>query len=139
MANVTYIGFKEFKAKLESLPQEVQDQAEGFVEDAALKWAQLAKNDAPVGDTGYLQKYITAHPLAPMSWEVNSAMNYSPYVEWGTGTRVSVPSVLSTYAAQFKGKKRTIGRYPRPFFFIQVPLVEKELYDNIKKMLTTEK
>jgi hypothetical protein len=135
---VTILGFKEFKAKLATLPQDIREEADGFVEDAALNWAERAKLDAPV-DSGFLQKHISAKPVMQMEWEVDSSMFYSPYVEWGTGTRVSVPSELTTYALQFKGTIKVIGRYPKPFFFIQIPIIEKELFDNLNKLVHTER
>lgn len=134
MASVTTIGFKEFVNKLNNLPREIRDEADAHVEDAGLEWEERAKNDAPV-DTGFLRQNISAVRTGDMQSEVTSRMDYSPYVEWGTGTRVSVPADLSKYAAQFKGKKAVVGRYPKPFFFIQRPFVERKLIESLKRML----
>jgi hypothetical protein len=135
---VTILGFKEFQTKLAKLPTEIREEADGFVEDAALDWAERAKLDAPF-DTGFLAKHITPKPVQQMEWEVISSMFYSPYVEWGTGTRVSVPSELTNYALQFKGKIKVVGRYPHPFFFIQIPIIEKELFNNLNILVHTER
>jgi hypothetical protein len=129
-------GWKEFQAKLSDLPNDVIEQADGFVVSAANQWAEMAINDAPV-DKGFLRKEIHAVEKGNMEAEVVSPKEYSAYVEWGTGSRVSVPAGLKEYALQFKGTRVTIGRYPHPFFFIQKPIIEKELLANLKKLLET--
>jgi HK97 gp10 family phage protein len=134
--SVTTVGFKEFRNKLNSLPKDIQEEVDGFVLDAAQQWEERAKLDAPV-DKGFLRSGITSKFTGRMSAEVYSNEEYSPYVEWGTGTRVKVPADLQKYAIQFKGKKQTIGRYPHPYFFIQRPIIEKSLYGDIIKMLST--
>lgn len=135
---VNTVGFKEFEAKLQNLPKHIEEGVNGLVEDAALEWEERAKLDAPV-DTGFLRRGITTKlPVVKMTTEVTSNMNYSAYVEWGTGTRVSVPSGLQSYAQQFKGKIQVIGRYPKPFFFIQAPLIQKRLYGDVDTFLNTQ-
>lgn len=109
-------------------------EADVEVNDAALFWEEKAKEAAPV-NTGFLRNRISVSKTVQLQAEVVSSTNYSPYVEWGTGTRVSVPSELQAYALTFKGKKRTIGRFPHPFFFIQRPLVEKKLMEGLNRVL----
>lgn len=138
MANVTTVGFKEFEKKLHSLPKEIQEEAGAYVLDAAQEWEERAKLDAPK-DTHIMSGNITNKQTGELSAEVTSPVDYSPYVEWGTGTRVSVPSDLVSYAAQFKGTKKVVGRYPHPFFFIQKPFVEKSLLENLIKLVNTER
>lgn len=104
-----------------------------------------------------------------MANEVVSPAEYSAYVEWGTKTRVSVPPELQSYAAQFRGGKGagdakkmiyawmdrvgvpkdrqwvvfisiiTKGIHPHPFFFIQKPVVEKQLIGDIKAILNVSR
>lgn len=128
-------GFKEFQAKLKNLPTYIKREADGFVEDAALQWEQLAKQAAPV-DTNNLRGKISVLPKTKdMRRDVVSPVEYSAYMEWGTGTRVNVPVGLQEYALQFKGKKSVIGVYPHPYFFIQQPLVSKSLIEDLKQLL----
>jgi hypothetical protein len=103
-----------------------------------------------------------------MTAEIVSPVNYSAYIEWGTKTRVSVPSDVAGYAATFRGggpgggnAKAMIyewmnrvgiakefqwitfiniivkGIRPHPFFFIQRPIVEKQLIADLQAIVTT--
>ena len=135
-SGVNIIGFKEFQAKLKALPNDLQAKADLFVQDAGLEWEQKAKRAAPV-NFGQLRGSISSQKIGNMRSEITSAKLYSPYVEWGTGTRVSVPVELQSYAIQFKGKKKVIGRFPKPFFFIHKEPIKKELYEKLNKLLNT--
>ncbi len=62
----------------------------------------LAVTLAPVGVTGQLRnKIIVDHK--PGRHEIVADVFYAPYVEFGTGKKVNVPSDLTQYALQFKG------------------------------------
>lgn len=130
-------GFDAFKRKLEQLPSKVTVTVGGIVQDEALRWAGLAKRSAPV-NFGKLRGNITALQTGQLSAEVTSPIKYSPYVEWGTGTRVSVPVDLLNYAIQFKGLKKVLGQNPRAFFFIHREPVRKTLTARIEKYLNTQ-
>ena len=165
---ITLNGWKEFETKLKTMPETLQKEIGGEVEDAARLWAAGAKNDAPV-DQGFLRGLITSAKIGPMMAEATSPADYSAYIEWGTRSRVRVPSDLQAYALQFKSagaggvnpkffiyawcKRKGIpekawypifisimvrGIRPHPFFFIQVPVVEKQLINNVKNILNTE-
>jgi hypothetical protein len=100
-------------------------------------WEELAKKDAPV-DFGYLRQNITSYKAGDMNYEIVSGALYSAYREWGTGSLVSVPPELADYAIQFKGKGlRIVNSRPHPYFFVQEPIVQKQLVENIKKILDT--
>jgi HK97 gp10 family phage protein len=128
-------GFKELQAKLKKLPSDLKSDADVIVRAAAADWEGRAKRMAPV-DNGWLQGGIVSDKKGEMLAEVTSKQLYSPYVEWGTGTRVKVPAELQSYAIQFKGVKKVIGRYPKPFFFVQKPIVKKELIERLKKLVS---
>lgn len=134
---MTTIGFTEFVQKLNNLPSEIKEEASGYVYDGIKYWEQLAKSDAPV-DKGPLRQNIRGEMTGELSAEIVNPIEYAPYVEWGTGTRVSVPADLQAYALTFKKEKITIGRYPHPYFFIQRPLVEKKIIDDLTKLVNTE-
>lgn len=135
---VTLVGFDDFIQKMKGLPKQFLDEIDGEVLETGREWEQRAKMDAPV-DLGALRANITTHQPKYLEAEVSSRMEYSAYVEWGTGTRVSVPAELADYAIQFKGTKQTVGRYPHPFFFIQRPFVEKFFIEQLKRVLTRER
>lgn len=161
---ITLTGWKEFDAKLKNMSTTIMKEVDGEVEEASRNWAVLAKNDAPK-NVGLLAGGIANKKTAQAVWEVTSNQNYSPYMEWGTKSKVKVSADLQTYAAQFKGgggksigdvkamiyewcKRKGIpkeawwpiyisimvkGVTPHPFFFIQMPAVEKKLRANIQK------
>jgi hypothetical protein len=133
---ITLTGFKEFEAKLKSLPQSITIKADAIVQDEALRWSQLAKRSAPV-NFGKLRGGIQAVPTGQMRAEVVSPVKYSPYMEWGTGTKVNVPTELLQYALQFKGQKKVLGISPHAFFFIHKEAVSKTLNSRLLKILNT--
>lgn len=60
---------------------------------------------------------------------------YAPFVEFGTGKKVSIPSDLKDYASQFRGKGiREVNLHARPYFFPAVRLGEQEMYAKLKQM-----
>jgi phage gpG-like protein len=67
---------------------------------------------------------------------VEVGANYAAYVEFGTGTRVKVPSELSDFAAQFKGDGiKEVNLPARPFFYPEVFKQRTELPKNIERTL----
>jgi len=164
---ITLTGFKEFEEKLKRMPDILASEVDGECGAAAKEWDELAKLMAPK-DVGFLVGGISNYRKEKMWWEVTSKANYSAYMEWGTKSRVSVPADLTAYASQFKGgggkgltkefiyawcKRKGIpenawwpifisivtkGVKPQPFFFIQVPIVEKGLFSKVDKILKTE-
>ena len=82
----------------------------------------MAKRSAPA-DTGNLRNLISLQKVGANYIEVFSKAPYSPYVEFGTGARVSLDDMLelgipAQYAAQFKGKGvKDINLPARPFFY----------------------
>jgi hypothetical protein len=137
-ATVTFTGWGEFQTKLQTLPQVLFDEIDGECMDAANEWEQLAKLAAPV-DKGYLRQNITNKQLGLMNYEVTSNALYSAYREWGTGVLVSVPPDLAEYAITFKGAGlRQVNSRPTPYFFVQQPIVQKNLFEKITKVLNTE-
>ncbi len=162
--NVTLKGFKEFQQKIDRLPNNLRSQVGRVVKDAAELWEERAKRDAP-NDQGRLVKGITNRKDGPMRYEVESEADYSAYLEWGTKTKVRVPGEIASYAQQFKsggnsgGAKKMIfawmkrvgippelqwvvfmsimikGITPHPFFFIQMPFVQKQLTNDLPQVL----
>jgi HK97 gp10 family phage protein len=160
-------GFREFRAKLKSLPREVKQEIGFEVQDAAANWEGRAKRDAPK-DQGFLSNHITSRKTGEMNAQIVSGADYSAYMEWGTKLRVRVPANIASYAAQFRGPtgrtgaKKAIyewmrrvgipeerqwivfisiivnGVKPQPFFFIQRPIVEKEFISSVRNILNTE-
>lgn len=54
--------------------------------------------------TGALSRSISKIKRATLQYNVGAYVHYAPYVEWGTGTLVDVPTELKAYAIQYKGR-----------------------------------
>lgn len=166
--SITISGFKEFANKCNKLPGELLDKADGVAEDAADTWESLAKLAAPkdIGSPGILSG-ISNKRLSQGNWEVVSASDHSPYMEFGTRSKARIPADLVAYASQFKGPtgqtdakkfifawaKRVglpedawwpvfisimrFGVNPHPFFFVQKPIVEAQFIKDLKQIIET--
>src|SRR5690606_35425770 len=162
---ITLSGFKELEAKLRTMPKELMEEVDVEVQDSAQLWEDRAKSDAPT-DQGMLKGEIRSRKI-PGGWEVVSMAEISPYLEWRTRRRGRVPADQQSFAAQFRGtgqpgnakemiyawcKRVAIakefwyiiyvnimvnGINPQPFFFVQRPVIEKELASALGKVLNT--
>jgi hypothetical protein len=163
---VTITGFKEYGAKLQKAITQFPNELDEAAKFAAANWTQLADRAAPK-DFGKLHGSISAKQDKVGVWEVVSPKEYSAYMEWGTKSRARIPAELQGYAAQFrgtgagKGVKELIyawvlrkglgkdaqwpifisimrtGVNPHPFFFIHRPVIEKQLFADLKQILET--
>ena len=131
--SVTTIGFKEFDDKLKKASERIKREANAEVSATGRDWAKLAIRSAPV-NYGFLRQQIKSVDL-PGRTEVISPVYYSPYMEWGTGTKVSVPADLQDYAIQFKGQKQVVGIRPHPYFFIHKQAMTELLVKRLNEVL----
>jgi hypothetical protein len=137
MIKVEVKGLRELQAKLTKEQSAVKQKAADVIFRAAQVFVSGAKRDAPK-DMGQLAGGISFFPTTPnLSMTVVSAKEYSPYVEWGTITRVKVPAGEQSYAIQFKGRgiKKNGGLHPRPFFFKQTPIAKAAAEKGLRAML----
>lgn len=64
-----------------------------------------------------------------------SMVRYAPYVEFGTGSMVIVPTDLKSYAMQFKGAGiRKVNNRAQPFFFPAVRISVDEMTKRLNQM-----
>jgi HK97 gp10 family phage protein len=128
-----------FYKYLKDLEGDVADYVRAEVEDSMLAIENHAANKVAV-DTGALKNSIQSTPIKVSKNEVTGGVEvgaaYAPYVEFGTGTRVKVPSELSDFAAQFKGDGiKEVNLPARPFFYPEVFKQRTELPKNIERTL----
>lgn len=164
---MTISGFKEFTDKCNNLSESLQDDFNEVAGFAASTWELRAKQDAPK-DVGFLAGGISHKQVKKGEWDVVSSKLYSPFMEWGTKKKVRVPADLVAYAAKFKGitapggakaiyewcrrvgipqnawvfiylEIMRNGVNPHPFFFIQRPIVEQQLVNDLKQVLEEER
>lgn len=133
-------GLRELESRLKRLPAELQKEISGVIENGAKVFVAGAKMDAPV-DFGFLRGAIGYTRVGKMNYEVFAAKEYAHYIEWGTVTRVKVPAELQSYAIQFKGRgiKKNGGIYPHPFFFIQIPVVKKQIEAGLQAIIKADR
>ena len=135
-------GLKELQARFDSLPKHLQTEVRATVENGAKEWVRGAKRDCKAVDTGFLRNGIsyaqTISSPTKSAFEIVSNSEYSPYIEWGTITKVDVPAAESEYAIQFKGKglRTNGGIIPRPFFFKQKLVVQGKVEKGIQSILS---
>ena len=130
-----------FYKYLKDLEDNVSDFVRAEVEDSMLAIETEAASNVRV-DTGALKQSIQSTPIKVTKNEVTGGVEvgafYAPYIEFGTGGGVVVPTELKTFAMQFKG---TTGRKRNfdadPFFYPAVFQQRKELPKRIEKTLAT--
>lgn len=108
-AQIRVEGLELIKKKLLGLPKLIAKEIDQEMGAAADDFANRADADAPI-DQGALRQGITRKKLGTMNWAVVSSASYSAYIEFGTKSRVKVPSEYTEFAAQFKGKGKGGGK-----------------------------
>jgi hypothetical protein len=129
-------GMKEAIRNIQDWEVEKIRQSRLQIERSAINIEREAKNACPV-DFGILRSSIEKTVDASdagriLSAEVGTNVEYAPFVEFGTGSGVSVPAGQEEFAMQFKGKTGRKRNYPaRPFLF---PAWERERPKFVKSM-----
>ena len=128
-----------FYKYLKNLEDDVADYVRAEVEDSMLAIESEAASNVAV-DTGALKNSIQSTPIKVSKNEVTGGVEvgaaYAPYVEFGTGTKVKVPSELNDFAAQYKGDGvKEVNLPARPFFYPEVFKQRTELPKNIERTL----
>jgi len=166
MASTSIIlkGWKQYEAKVKQAPVKVAKAMDAQVAISANYIANGARNRSPHNE-GRLRASINAAPEKPGDWRVTVGVDYAAYMEFGTKSKVQIPSGLQTYAAQFQGKgapgdaKKTIFRWceqhgipqsawyavyikiivfgvrAQPFLFPSVEEERPKFYERVKKAL----
>src|SRR5690606_34535288 len=96
-----------------------------------------AKRDVPV-DTGALQSSIHSTPEKEgLVQTVGTNVDYAPYVEFGTGTKVKVPQGLEKYAEGFMSPNtdHNVNLPARPYLFGNARNNFTEMIERLKRIL----
>lgn len=127
----------------DNVVREKKDEIRALMVKCMRSIERRAKSFAPV-DKGFLRGSISAQSSSDrMSFEVSAGekisrgvkVKYAPFVEFGTGTKVSVPADVAKYALQFKGKGiRKVNQRAQPYFFPAVRVSINELMVNLKNI-----
>jgi HK97 gp10 family phage protein len=121
-------GMKEAVRNIKDWEVEKIRESRLQIERSAINIEREAKNLCPVDDQilrPSIAKKVTATDSGRvLEAEVGTVVEYAPFVEFGTGSGVSVPAEQQEFAMQFKGKTGRVRNYPaRPFLF---PAWERE-------------
>ena len=109
MAGFTFdIGnLSDVLKKLETLDAKVQQEVKDEISASALNIQSVAKRLAPV-NFGQLRNsiYLKEQKVDKgIVFTIGAKASYAPYVEFGTGGKVSIPAGFEELASGFKGKK----------------------------------
>jgi len=157
-------GLGDVLKALKKKSEDVQQQTGFELQEAANNIQNGAISDAP-RDQGLLINEISIKEEDRLNYDVVSPSEHSPFVEFGTKSKVKVPAELQQYAAQFRNQKssgdakkmiydwckrkgideeawypiyRSImvnGINPQPFFFKQLDKEGPELLKRLKRLL----
>jgi hypothetical protein len=99
---------------------------------------KYAKQSAPA-NFGKLGQSIKAVQESPLNWTVEAGgviAPYAPFVEFGTGGLVNVPTELKEQAIKFKGRGiKQINLRARPFLYPALIRGREEYLTKLKKVL----
>lgn len=101
-ATIEIKGLDKIIKKFGAIPKNVKEETDGVFAIAANDYVNRAVSDAPV-DQGILKNEISSYKEKDLTYVVVSGAEWSAFIEFGTRSRVQVPSDLTAYAAQFKG------------------------------------
>jgi HK97 gp10 family phage protein len=106
------VGINKVMDTLHKFNKQTQQGIKDEVAASALKIQSDAKRNAPV-NLGTLRQSIYLESEvkndAQYTFKIGSSASYAPYIEFGTGGKVSIPKGFESYAAQFKVKSK--GRF----------------------------
>jgi HK97 gp10 family phage protein len=139
--NFNQKSINDLLKQLKGKEKDVLDMVRAEVEDALLKIESEAVSNVAV-DTGTLKQSIQSTPVKQTKTTVRGGVevgaDYAAYVEFGTGTKVKVPSELQKFAQQFKGKGiKEVNLPARPFFYPEFFKQTNDLPKSIEKTLQT--
>jgi hypothetical protein len=109
-------GLNEVIKKIGSIPEDLKVLVDAEMGATAATFVDRAVAAAPV-DNGILRNGISFTQVGEMDWEIVSSVDYSPFVEFGTRSRVKVPAELSSYAAQFRNVKTGTAQGAKKLIF----------------------
>lgn len=116
-----------------------QDEVWEAMLDATNDTTREAQNAVPVQARRLRNSIMSVFNRAKMVNRSGTNVEYSPYVEFGTGTMVDVPAGLESYAMQFKGKGvKKVNLPARPYLFPAFFKNKERLLRNITRIFNSK-
>lgn len=127
------LGLTQVLGKFEQIERQLVRETGEALQETVLEVAYDAKRDAPV-DLGTLRQSInTEYSATKMEGTVYANAKHAPYIEFGTGGLVEVPTGFEEMAMEFKGAgKRRVNLPARPFL---IPAAHKGMNNLETKLL----
>jgi len=124
--------------KVDALTPKMKKKAEFLINASALKIESDAKHRVPT-DTGRLRSSIKTEKFGGVGRKVYTNVEYAPYVEFGTKSRVetTISGVdYSDVAIQFKKSNGGLGGVSaRPYLFPAFEAEKPKLIKNLKRLM----
>ena len=134
---------RKFDNWINTQTKEVEDNVSRLVIKTSYDIVRKAQMFAPV-NFGFLKnsikptknnKRFSASIVAGGKSNQGAMVRYAPYVEFGTGSKVIVPTDVMNYAQQFRGAgKRKVNNRAKPYFFPAVRLGKAEMITRLNQM-----
>ena len=137
-SEMNVFGIDKLIGELKNYSEKVYTNIDNAMQESARNVQRQAIMDAP-SDMSTLRRSIQVKPIKEETWsgyEIFSLLPYAPYVEFGTGTRVTIPTGYEEYAMQFKGQKEIVGMNAQPYLIPNFEMEKANLMANLKKMVT---
>ena len=111
MGSVTIKGLSSTVSELRKLGEKAEKLINAETQSTAFNIEEDAKKRAPKNFGKLAQSISTSQPISDRNKSIISRVItvnelYGAYMEFGTGTKVSVPAEFADMAATFKGKKQ---------------------------------
>lgn len=97
-------GIPRLEKRLKEIQDNVSTDLAKELSASSFTIEKSAKRKAPV-NMGTLRQSIHATSKDKLTHYVEASASYAPYIEFGTGGKVSVPAGYEDYASSFRGKK----------------------------------
>jgi HK97 gp10 family phage protein len=136
------VNLSDIFKDLDKLDVKIQAEVRDEMNASALTIQSSAKRLAPV-DLGFLRNSIYLKEDSKKKeivFTVGAKAKYAPYIEFGTGTEVTVPSGYEELAIVFKGKNPAkVNIRPQPFLIPSFEAEKPKLIERITKLLKNVK
>ena len=105
MIKVSLSGIKGLEKALKSKSEALTKSVGHEIQASVININNIQKTTAPIA-YGALRSSLDWAKISPLEYKIVTQVagsSYAPYVEFGTGTKVSIPQGLESVAAAYKG------------------------------------
>ena len=138
-SGMNVFGIDKLIGELKNYNEKVYTNIDNAMQESARNVQRQAIMDAP-SDMSTLRRSIDVKPIKEESWsgyEIFSLLPYAPYVEFGTGTRATIPTGYEEYAAEFwSHNEKWEGMNAQPYLIPNFEMEKANLMANLKKIVT---